>query len=115
MNTVGPTTNKKSTRTTAAIALAFDRNCTPFSIPVTAETTKHAVRTQITRSASATLSPVPSKTLFNPPVICRAPRPREVAEPNSVAKIATMSIAFPGARPAASPISGRNVADIRLP
>src|SRR3954447_886618 len=37
MNTVGPTRNRRSTRTTAAIALAFDRNCTPFSMPVTAE------------------------------------------------------------------------------
>ena len=60
MNTVGPTTNRKSTRTTAAIALAFDRNCTPFSIPVTAETTKQAVRTQITseRQADALAGPV---------------------------------------------------------
>jgi hypothetical protein len=82
---------------------------------VTAETTKHPVRTQITRSASATLSPVPSNTLSRPPVICSAPRPSEVADPNSVAKIATTSIAFPGARPAASPINGRNVAEIKLP
>ena len=84
-------------------------------MPVTAETTKQPVSTQITRSARATPSAVPSKTLSSPPVICRAPSPSEVADPKSVAKIATTSIALPGARPAASPISGRNVAEMRLP
>ena len=55
-----------------------------------------AVSTAMTATASHWLrAPLP-KTLSRPPVICSAPRPREVAEPNSVAKIATTSIALPG-------------------
>ena len=115
MKTVGPTTNRKRTRITAPIALALDRNCTPFSMPVTADSTKQAVSTQMTARASTTLLPDPSKMLSRPPVICRAPSPSEVAEPKRVAMMATESIALPGARPAASPISGRKVPEMRLP
>ena len=48
MKTVGPTTKRKKTSSRAAIALALERNCTPFSTPVTAESTKQAVRTAMT-------------------------------------------------------------------
>ena len=87
----------------------------PFSTPETAETTKQAVRTAITATASVLLPPPSPNTSSMPPVICRAPRPSEVAEPNSVAKIATTSMALPGPWLARSPSSGRNVAEIRLP
>ena len=65
-------------------------------MPVTAETTKQSVRNAITATASALLFAAPPNTLSMPPVICSAPRPSEVAEPKSVAKIAITSIALPG-------------------
>ncbi len=95
MKTVGPTTKRKNTSSTAAIALALERNWTPFSMPVTAESTKHVVRTAMTTTVSHLDWPLP-KTSSRPPVICRAPRPREVADPKSVAKMATTSMALPG-------------------
>ena len=42
MKTVGPTTKRKKTSSSAAIALALERYCTPFSMPVTAESTKQS-------------------------------------------------------------------------
>ena len=75
------------------MALALDRYFTPRSMPETAETTKHRVRTPITATARVLLSAPPPKTSSSPPVICSAPRPSEVAEPKSVAKIAITSIA----------------------
>ena len=52
MNTVGPTTKRKKTSSSAAIALALERNWTPFSTPVTAESTKQSVRTAMTATVS---------------------------------------------------------------
>ena len=69
----------------------------PFSTPDTADSTKQSVSTAITATASDLLPPPLPKTSSMPPVIWSAPRPSEVAEPNSVAKIATTSIALPGA------------------
>ena len=62
MNTVGPTTKRNSTRTAAATALALERNCTPFSMPVTAEITKQAVNTQITADGQERRSCRPRRT-----------------------------------------------------
>ena len=114
MNTVGPTTKRKKTSSSAAMALALERNCTPFSTPVTADATKQLVRTAITPTVTQLELPVPN-TSSRPPVICRAPRPREVAEPNRVAKIAITSIALPGPSVARLPSSGPNAPDTRLP
>ncbi len=87
----------------------------PRSTPETADSTKQAVSTAITTTASV-LSPPPSpKTSSMPPVIWSAPRPREVAEPNSVAKIAITSMALPGPSAARRPSSGRKVAEMVLP
>ena len=58
--------------------------------------------------------PVPN-TSSRPPVICRAPRPSEVAEPKSVAKMATTSIALPGPSVARRPSRGPNAPETRLP
>ena len=115
MNTVGPTTNRNRTSTPAATALALERYFTPRSMPVTAETTKHSVRNPITATARVLLSPPSPKTLSMPPVICSAPSPSDVAEPNSVAKIAITSIALPIGPAARSPSSGRKVPLTRLP
>jgi hypothetical protein len=52
---------------------------------------------------------------LRPPLSCNAPMPRAVATPNSTAKIASMSIAFPIGPSTRSPIKGRNAALMRLP
>ena len=58
--------------------------------------------------------PLP-KTSSRPPVICRAPRPSEVADPKRVAKMAMMSIALPGPSLARRPSSGPKAPETRLP
>jgi hypothetical protein len=115
MKTVGPTTNTKNASSAAAAAFAFDRYLMPRSTPETAEITKHKVRTAITTTARVLLPPPSPNTSSMPPVICSAPRPSDVAEPNRVAKIATTSMALPGPSDARRPNSGRNVAEIVLP
>ena len=97
------------------MALALDRYLMPLSTPDTAETTKQSVSTAITMTARVSLPPPSPKTSSMPPVICSAPRPSEVAVPNSVAKIARTSMALPGPPATLSPRSGRNAAETRLP
>ena len=67
----------------------------PFSMPETAEATKQAVRIAMmrTRTGEVTFSIRPVEVM--PPPICRAPRPSEQAEPNSVARIARMLMMRP--------------------
>ena len=60
-----------------------------------------------------TSSVVPTESMkppaMSPPPICSAPRPSEAADPNSVAKIARMSMAWPNPPSAAlAPSSGMN-------
>ena len=64
-----------------------------------------------------TASPVlvsTSQTKLSPLLICRAPRPSEVALPNIVAKMARMSMPLPIGPSTRSPSSGRNTVLIRL-
>jgi hypothetical protein len=56
------------------------------------------------------IRPIPfgsPKTLLRPAAIWRVPSPSETATPNSVARIARMSIAFPMGPSTRSPIRGR--------
>ncbi len=115
MKTVGPTTNRNSTSSAAAMALALERYLMPRSTPDTADSTKQPVSTAITTTARVLLPPPRPKMSSIPPVICSAPRPSDVAEPNRVAKMAMTSIALPGPWVARSPSSGRKVAETRLP
>ena len=115
MNTVGPTTKMKNTRRAAATALALESHLMPRSTPETAEMTKHAVSTAMTSAAATVPYFSWPKTLARPPVICSAPRPREVAEPKRVARIARVSMPRPAAPSARAPMSGRNAALMRLP
>ena len=93
--------------------LVLDSHWMPFSTPETAETTKHAVRTAMIpiRTALPTW-PMPA-TICSPLWICSAPRPSEAAEPNRVAKIASMSMTLP-AGPSARrlPMSGTKTDEI---
>ena len=95
MNRVGPATNTISAMITARTMLEFDRNWMPRSMPDTAEATKQMVRTVMmpTRIGVVTVSIMPAELM--PPPICRAPRPREQAEPKSVARIARMLMIRP--------------------
>ena len=52
MKTVGPTTNRKNTSRPAAMALALESHLMPLSTPLTAEMTKHTVRTAMTSAAA---------------------------------------------------------------
>ena len=87
--------------------LVLDSHWIPRSMPETAEATNAAVRIAMI----ATRTPLPTSPaqprISTPLPICRAPRPREAADPNSVAKMARTSMTRP-AGPAArrSPSSG---------
>ena len=109
MKTVGPTTKTKSASASASTMLMFESHWMPFSMPDTAERMKQTVSTTMMAMSTALPTlPMPA-TICRPEPICRAPRPSEVAEPKSVAKIAKMSMTRP-AGPLArfSPKSGAN-------
>jgi hypothetical protein len=90
----------------------FDSHWMPLATPVTAESTKATLRTAM--MATSTALPVASRpvTISRPLLICRAPRPSEAAEPNRVAKIASMSITLDHGPCACLPISGSKAAEI---
>ena len=71
-------------------------HCMPRCTPLIADRMNARVRTAMTTIASPTASrpPIPN-TALSPWLICRAPRPSDVAEPNRVAKIARMSMVLP--------------------
>ena len=70
----------------------LDALCTPEM----AERMNAAVRMAMTTIASPTASLPPKPNMaFRPWLICRAPNPSEVADPNSVANMARMFIVLP--------------------
>ena len=90
--------------------LMFDSHWMPLATPDTAEKMKAMVSTTM-MPISTTLLPDPMPaTMSSPLEICSAPRPSDAAEPNSVAKIASMSMTLPHPPFARSPISGSNAA-----
>lgn len=115
MKTVGPTTNRKNTSSPAAIALPLDSHLMPFSMPLMAERMKHTVSTAMTVMAAPRPPPSIPNTAPRPPVICRAPRPSEVAVPKTVANSEMMSMVRPGPPRIRLPSSGRKQELIRLP
>ena len=91
----GPTMKTKNVRARASTMLMFESDWTSFSTPETAERMKQTVSTtMIAMSTPSPTLPMPV-TISRPEPICRAPRPSEVAEPKSVAKIAKMSMTRP--------------------
>src|SRR5690554_727285 len=120
MKTVGPTTNTNSTRTPASTMLVLLSHLMPLETPLAAEKTTPTVSTQMTMIAAAVFGssanrPVRSSEM--PAAICRAPSPRDVADPNLVQMIARMSIGLPQPLPSmrSLPNSDWNGALIRLP
>jgi hypothetical protein len=89
--------------------LMLDSHWIPRSTPETAEATNAAVRTAMIPT-STPLPTLPAQPRISTPLpICSAPRPREAADPNSVAKMARTSMIRP-AGPVArrSPSNGMN-------
>ena len=113
MKTNGPTNSTNSASTIASTMLTLLRNCTPFSTPLTADNTKSSVRIPMIVT-SRPFETGTSQRKFKPLLIWAAPKPSEVAVPNSVAQIAKMSIALPIGPFTRSPISGWNAVLIRF-
>lgn len=110
MNTVGPTRKMNNASTKASTMLMFDNHWIPRATPETADSTKATVSTvMITTRMVLPTCPMPD-TICRPLRICRAPRPSEAADPNSVAKIASMSMTLPAGPLARSPSSGSKAA-----
>ena len=95
MNRVGPPTKTMIARSTASTMLMFDSHWMPFSIPEMAEATKQAVRTAIMATSIPELTLSTRLVDTMPPPICRAPSPREHADPNRVATIARILMMRP--------------------
>src|SRR5688572_14533088 len=89
---VGPKRNTKTRMPMARIALVLASHLMPLWVPLTAETTKAAVRPAMTTIATVLLVGA-SKTRVRPELIWMAPRPSEVAAPKVVMKMAKMSMA----------------------
>jgi hypothetical protein len=82
----------------------------PLATPDTADSTNATVRTvMMPISTALPVSPMPA-TICSPLLICSAPSPSEAAEPNSVAKIASMSMTLPHPPFTRFPSSGSNAA-----
>ena len=95
MKTVGPTTKTKTASARASTMLMLDSHWMPLATPETADRMKQRVSTaMIATSSMLPALPMPA-TISKPEPICSAPRPSEAAEPNSVAKIASMSMTRP--------------------
>ena len=114
MNTVGPASRKKTIKPIVAPPLMLLRNWIPRSTPEIAESTNSAVMVMM-MTTPIVFEIVTSQRKFMPLLICSAPRPSDVAVPNSVAKIASPSMSLPiGRSLTRSPSSGANVALTRF-
>lgn len=104
--TVGPTTNTNMASVSASTMLMLDSHWMPRAMPETADSTNAAVSTAMMMTRIVLpVSPIPP-TICSPLRICNAPSPREAADPNRVAKIASMSMTLPHAPFARAPSSG---------
>ena len=110
---VGPTTKTKSISSTANSTLVVESHLMPRCSPEKAETTKARVSAPITTSCTVVVFRMPA-TRSSPAATWSAPRPRLVAEPNTVAKTASRSIARPIGPSARRPSTGRKAAEIRF-
>lgn len=116
MKIVGPRTKTKSARTKASTMLVLDSHWMPFSTPDTAEKMKQMVSTTMISTSTVLVTSSAQPTILAPEAICSAPRPSEVAEPKSVAKMAKMSMTLPtGPLTWRLPMSGSKTALIVRP
>ena len=91
-----------------------ESHLTPRCRPEKADTTNASVSAPMIVNSTARLSGTPA-TRSRPAATWSAPRPRLVAEPNTVAKTASRSIARPIGPSVRSPSSGANADEMRLP
>ncbi|SKZ84279.1 Uncharacterised protein [Mycobacteroides abscessus subsp. abscessus] len=110
MNTVGPTTNTKTARISASTMLMFDSHWIPLAIPDTADATNAAVSTAMIATRTMVDGFFTQPTLSKPEPICSAPSPSDATVPNSVAKIARMSMILPTGPFTELPSSGAKTA-----
>ena len=103
--TVGPTMSRKASREMASTMFKLLSHWIPRCTPETADRTKARVSTAMIATATPFDDSTPHRK-SRPLLICSAPRPSDVALPNSVAKIARMSIDLPIGPFTRSPISG---------
>nr|WP_236824785.1 hypothetical protein [Blastococcus sp. MG754426] len=99
-------TNAKSA--TASTTLAVESHLIPRLMPDSAEIRNRTVTTAMIASCTPEPMAMPSLSEFSPPLICAAPRPSEVATPNTVATTATVSTAVPSGPSTRSPRTGRS-------
>ncbi len=85
--------------------LISDSTFTPPSSPRSTETSATAVIAEISSTSVVELTGTPNSSL-SPALAWVAPKPSEVARPNSVANTARMSITWPGQPQIRSPSSG---------
>lgn len=87
--------------------LMFDSSWMPRATPETALRMKQMVSTEMSTTSPMRPRFSTQPTLFRPAWICSAPIPSEAAEPNSVAKIASMSMTLPMGPSTRGPSSDR--------
>ncbi|KOV92560.1 hypothetical protein ADK65_33625 [Streptomyces sp. NRRL B-1140] len=92
---VGPATNTNRARISASTMLVLDSHWMPFSTPEIADATKARVSTAMIVTSSPVLTLSIHFSSCTPEPIWSAPRPREAAEPKTVAMIARTSMARP--------------------
>ncbi len=95
----------KSSSAAASTMLISDSRLTPASSPATTETSAMAVMHPISTTLAVSVASIPNRKSI-PPIACSAPKPSEVASPNSVAKTAIVSITWPGQPQTRSPKIG---------
>ena len=75
--------------------LMFDSHWMPRAMPETADATKAAVMIAMIPTRRSFVGSWTQPTLSRPEPICSAPRPSDATVPNSVAKMARMSMTLP--------------------
>lgn len=112
ITSVGPAMNTNAATARASTILMLDSHWMPRSMPDTAEKMKAMVKPQM--MATRPTLPIASIQPLNsiPAPICNAPRPSDAADPNRVAKMAIILIAWPPMPSARRPRIGRNTEEI---
>ena len=107
-NSVGPVTRMKISRPIAIAMLKLDRRLMPFSRPSATEMQATVVTIAMVRTCTNGEIAMPNNSL-SPALICRVPRPTEVATPNTVPMTATTSMVLPMGPKTLSPSRGAKI------
>ncbi len=91
MSRVGPAATTHASRSRASSRLAWLSRLTPFSMPMTTDTSAMAVMPAISSTLVVVEAGTPNRWA-SPAAVCSAPKPSEVANPKSVATTARVSM-----------------------